>query len=337
MFRPGDKVGVYPVVNADQTVIIIWDAATKTQHFIRRASFKSEGDNFGFIIPSPQQPTLAEAGNDAFPYLFKLTEPETIKRRASSGMNCSCGKGDSKSAVDFGSKAAPEVRVLEEKVLAGFKAAVLEATSANALVKWLKDNDYAYSPEIEAWAKPYIPAWKFTALKVVKPTDAREQDRVSASALRLSFKTDRPLFPYREPDYKGATQTLHAQQRLLRIYFLAEARYKGGFPSEAGWSGRAVWADKLSDLDRKQVLELLQLPPDTGPAEWFLTEFEDDWPYRVAPADVYFSRDADQGTFKRPPIIQYVAAPWPTDAAVYAIAAAMVVPLLLRRVRRRKE
>ena len=28
-----------PVVNADQSVIIIWDAATKTQHFIRRASF----------------------------------------------------------------------------------------------------------------------------------------------------------------------------------------------------------------------------------------------------------------------------------------------------------
>src|SRR5262245_26805369 len=65
-FLPGDKVGVYPVVNADQTVIIIWDAVTKTQHFIRRASFKSESDDFGFIIPSPDQPTLSESGNDAF-------------------------------------------------------------------------------------------------------------------------------------------------------------------------------------------------------------------------------------------------------------------------------
>src|SRR5580765_842326 len=28
-----------PVVNADQTVVILWDAANKTQHFIRQASF----------------------------------------------------------------------------------------------------------------------------------------------------------------------------------------------------------------------------------------------------------------------------------------------------------
>ena len=39
------------VVNADQTVIIIWDAANNTQHFIRKASFKSEADDFGFLIP----------------------------------------------------------------------------------------------------------------------------------------------------------------------------------------------------------------------------------------------------------------------------------------------
>ena len=31
-----------PVVNADQTVLILWDEAAKTQHFIRKASFKSE-------------------------------------------------------------------------------------------------------------------------------------------------------------------------------------------------------------------------------------------------------------------------------------------------------
>ena len=63
-----------PVVNADQTVVILWDAATKTEHFIRRASFKSAADDFGFLIPSPTRPDLNESGNDAFPYLEKLTE-----------------------------------------------------------------------------------------------------------------------------------------------------------------------------------------------------------------------------------------------------------------------
>jgi hypothetical protein len=40
-----------PVVNADQTVIILWDAATKTEHFIRQASFQSDADDFAFLVP----------------------------------------------------------------------------------------------------------------------------------------------------------------------------------------------------------------------------------------------------------------------------------------------
>src|SRR6266478_1701884 len=64
-----------PVMNADQTVVILWDAATKTEHFIRQASFQSEADDFGFLVPTPTQPELAESGNEAFPYLLEMTEP----------------------------------------------------------------------------------------------------------------------------------------------------------------------------------------------------------------------------------------------------------------------
>ena len=45
-----------PVVNADQTVIILWDAARKTEHFIRKASFKSDADNFGFLVTKLNRP-----------------------------------------------------------------------------------------------------------------------------------------------------------------------------------------------------------------------------------------------------------------------------------------
>jgi hypothetical protein len=79
----------------------------------------------------------------------------------------------------------------------------------------------------------------------------------------------------------------------------------------------------------------LQLPQTTGPAEWWLTEFEHNWPYRVAPADVYFARDSDQNPIQREPIIQYVSSAWPTDGMAYAVAVLLVLPPLLRRVRRR--
>jgi hypothetical protein len=227
------------------------------------------------------------------------------------------------------------VRVLEEKVVAGFNAAVLEADSAAALVGWLKKNGYAFSPEIEAWAKPYVEGrWKITALKVARGPDGKQDQKVAAAALRITFKTDRPLFPYREPDYKSAVDALNARSRLLRIYFLADARYQGELTKETPWTGKVAWAGKLRAADRKKVLELLKLPEGTGPADWWLTEFEDEWPYRVAPADVYFSRDPDQAEVRRPPIIEYVFSPWQVDVAVYALAVAMVLPPLLRRARR---
>jgi hypothetical protein len=326
-----------PVVNADQTVIILWDAANKMQHFIRQASFKSEADDFGFLVPSPSEPELEESGNDAFPYLLKLTEPEIRKVKRGGGGGCGCFK---MSAPMARNSAEPQVKVLQEKLVAGFHASVLEAKSATALVGWLKENGYAYSPEIEAWAKPYVDdGWKITALKVAKGKDAKEGSdakAVTAGALRISFKTDRPLFPYREPDTKSAADALGAKKRLLRIYFIAEARYDGELTKETPWTGKVAWSAKLKADDRKKTLELLKLPENTGPAEWWLTEFEDEWPYRVAPADVYFARSVHQSELKREPIVQFVAASYPMDGATYALVAVMAFVPLWSRFRGRR-
>jgi hypothetical protein len=325
---PAPPFGV-PAVNADQTVIIIWDAATKTEHFIRKASFKSDADDFGFLIPSPSQPELNESGNEAFPFLEKLTEPRIhYLPRLTCPFACA--------SAPVGLCASPEVRVLEEKMVAGFHASVLEASSGDALVDWLKVHGYAFSPEVKAWAQPYIDAgWKITALKVAKTQDGKIDRTVSASSLRMSFKSDRPLFPYREPDSTNSAKILGAQDRLLRIFFLAETKYAGELTKDVPWTGKIVWANKLQQADWKRTLELLHLPLNTGPAECWLTEFEDHWPYRVMPADVYFSPAHDQKTVNRPD--QWVRAKtyWPTDAMVYAIAAVVFVPSLVRVVRRK--
>jgi hypothetical protein len=321
-----------PAVNADQSVIILWDGARKTQHFIRKASFKSEGDDFGFLVPSPTQPELAESGNDAFPALEKLTEPPvTTVWQPRMPLGCCAAPGLS---ADAGRRSPPPVRVLEEKLVAGFNAVVLEADSAAALTGWLKTHGYTYSPEVAAWARPYVEAgWKITALKVAKGDGEKDKKTVSAAALRMSFKTDRPLFPYREPDPTKASAALEAKERLLRIYFIAEAKYQGELTKRSPWTGKVAWAGKVAAKDRRRILELLKLPPTTGPAQWWLTEFEDNWPYRPAPADVYFSRSRDQKAVKREPIIQYVSARFPADVTVYAICAALLLVPLVRLTR----
>ena len=329
---PAGRLG-QPVVNADQTVLLLWDPATKTEHFVRQASFKSEGDDFGFLVPSPGKPELAESGDEAFPYLRKLTEPEVLKGPAGGGnIGCSCGAAMRQEKLAAG---VAHVTVLEEKRVAGFNASVLEANDTDALVGWLKDHGYAYSPEVKAWAAPYVEAgWKVTALKVAKGKEAAADKTVGAASLRLSFKTDRPLFPYREPDPKGQAAQLGASHRLLRIYFVADARYQGELTKEIPWTGKVAWSGKISPEDRKRLLGGLKLPETTGPSEWWLTEFEDDWPYRAAPADVYFARDTDQAPVKRPPVYARAPSSWPTDMTGYALAAALFVPPVLRRVRR---
>jgi hypothetical protein len=318
-------------VNADQTVIIIWDKDTQTQHFIRQASFKSDGNDLGFLVPSPTQPELSESGNEAFPHLGKLTEPETIKQSRPLNLGCGCSTMSSRNL----SEPMPGgVNVLDEKRVAGFNASVLEATSADALVKWLNEHGYAFSPEVQAWAKPYIDAgWKITALRVAKDPGTTDRQSVSAAALRMSFRTDRPLFPYREPDPKDQLAALDVKKRLLRIYFIGEARYRGEFTPDKPWTGEVAWADKISAADRTKLLEMFHLPPTTGPVQWWLTEFEDNWPYRAAPADVAFVRDKEQGVVHRPPTIQYVSASFPFDITAIALATVLFVPPLVRRVR----
>jgi len=292
------------VVNADQTVIMLWDEAQQEQHFIRQANFKTDAPDVGFIVPSPSRPQLASAGNQAFQRLEQITAPR-VKQGFSMPLGCSA----SVSTGSFGSS----VRVIEEKRVAGYDATVLTSRSGTDLVNWLKANGYAYSPEVADWAQPYLGGdWHFTALKVAKDGGA---DEIRAAALRISFRTGRPLFPYREPASTAAAQKLGAPDRLLRIYFISDARYRAEIAGRP-WSGRVVWSGDVS-AHSHWLLDELQLPAATLPGTWWLTEFEDRWPYAQAAGDVHFSRDHSQKRLERPAVTAQVS----HDAAFIALLA----------------
>jgi len=275
------------VVNADQTVLMIWNPETKLQHFIRQASFKSDANDVGFLVPSPAKPELAESSNKAFQTLANITAPPP-------------SKSDSR-FVPLGNLPRPgAVRVVEQKRVAGYDATVLQADTAEALVDWLKQNGYSYSPEVAAWAKPYIgEQWYFTALKVAPKEKATEKvSTLESPALRISFTTDKPLFPYREPITTEANKKLDIDSRVLRIYFLADQEYTGALGPQAKWSGKTKWSNKLSDGQVKQLMEELKLPLKDAPANPWLTEFVDNWQYNVATSDLYFSPAERKTSFK---------------------------------------
>ena len=307
------------VVNADQTVIMVWDAAEKTEHFIRQASFKSDADDVGFIVPTPSRPQLEESGDAAFSTLRRITAPRQKSDKFVFPGGCSA------TPDAYGSS----VTVIEEKRVAGFDATVLTATTGADLAAWLRDHGYSYSPQVAAWAHPYVAGgWMMVALKVAKPKDGRSQPDLRAAALRLSFKTDRPLFPYREPESTVAAHRLGTSERLLRIYFISDSRYRAAFGNGSPWSGRVVWSGDIT-AHRFRLLLDLKLPAGAGPTHWWLTAFEDHWPYAPAAGDVYFARDPSEG------VVQRASGPvhYHCDVALAAFLAAAALRPFRRRSR----
>ena len=317
---PGETVAI-----ADESAIILWNAAAKTQHFIRRASFNTAAKDFGFLVPSPGRPTLAESDDAAFELLAKITAPRVETRpRPSTGCSCSGAKGPG----PIGG-----VNVLEEKRIAGYDAAVLEADDSKALADWLKEHGYQSSPAITDWLRPYVEkGWKITAFKIAK--DAPGKPRVATSAVRMSFRAERPFFPYREPAGQGGEPGKSG--RLLRVFFLADYKARGVLgESDNAWPGRVVWANRLKGEQRADLLRLLKVPGEELPETPWLTEFEDSSSPRPGKQDVFFGPAGDDTPVERQPQIQYVSGPPAVCLMSCALAAYLLAGHWLIRYRRR--
>lgn len=285
---------------AEESAIIFWDAAQRIQHFIRRATFKTEAKDFGFLVPTPTAPTLSEAENAAFSLLARVTAPEIINRTETRYVfQFPFLMPGSKSLSDdarYVGAPAP-VQVLHEQTVAGYDAAILQASDANALKAWLEKNGYPTSPDLEEWLKFYIEnRWTITAFKVSK-----DGNQGSNSAVHMTFKTDKPFYPYREP--AGQRKGGKLKSRLLRVYFLAEERYAGKIGTSTEWPGNSVWSDKIEN-NAKALGEMLKLSP-LATTPW-LTEFEDKSSPRPGTDEIYFAPASDKAVVHRPPVINVI-------------------------------
>jgi hypothetical protein len=284
-----------------EEALIIWDEAAQRQHFIRRALVETDAKDFGFLVPTPGKPELAEVDGRAFEELAEIT---TLAART----------------------APVAITVLEQKIVAGYDAAVLEAADAGALDGWLKAHGYPSSPELMEWLKPYIAhKWKITAFKVAAGTS-----KVATGAVRMSFQTPRPFFPYREPVAAGK-----ARERLLRVYFLADARFRGVIGDYEPWPGVVVWSNTIDQAALAQLLKEARLPPLAGGGGRRLTEFEDRSSPRPVGGELFFERAADQSTLARSPGYRYAG----TSGTIIAFLAFAILAIIggiwffMRRIR----
>src|SRR5438874_1664705 len=71
-----------------ETAVIVWDAKAKVEHFVRSASFASTSAEFGFLVPTPGRPEVAEADPAVYGALAKVTAPRTEVRTTTRVTGC---------------------------------------------------------------------------------------------------------------------------------------------------------------------------------------------------------------------------------------------------------
>ncbi|MFK7987204.1 MAG: DUF2330 domain-containing protein [Sandaracinaceae bacterium] len=212
-----------PVRITGEEALIVWDPEQRTEHFIRRAGFAGATSDFGFLVPTPSQPTLHEADAQVFTRLFRLyRRPRPVRRSRTRSRLRSAEVDD------------PWVHVVERRTVAGLDTSVLAANDAGALNGWLGEHGYPSSAGLQRWLERYVAeGWFVTAFRY-DPADTVGAG-FGSEAIRMTFQTDRPLFPYSEPRTR-------APARPFRVSVIAPTRMRARL-GRRRWRARVGYAD----------------------------------------------------------------------------------------------
>ena len=177
------------VLQPGQKVFITWDPEKKIETFTVQPKFDGNALDFGMVIPTPSQPKLHEMPRDFFTALavfsiLKYREMASSKLLPAAGGNGWGGAymgmyggayggyggfGYGGGMGYYGFQAPPKpppVKIVETGLVGSLDYKILEATRADELFKWLKDNKYSYSGD-EATLNFYVQKkWYFTVMKI---------------------------------------------------------------------------------------------------------------------------------------------------------------------------
>lgn len=260
-----------------QQNVIVWDAKTKTEHFIRQAAFETEAKDFGFIVASPTLPKVSEVEN----YLLSVVramDPAVQEQNSDFAT-----KGTDAAAA--GSAPTAEVEVLQVEDAGTYTITTLKASDSASLEAWLKSNKYSVPPDIQEWIDGYIAKkWLFSAFKF-KTDRVDRMDKLPC----LTFKTDEPFAPYRVPK-SNRTKT-----ESLDIFFISDQPY-GGFVQDRR-QDIDKWCARVQG-DHSTSISMNFENRTFIPKGWVATYMKADFPTN-APDDMVF-RPVDKEVYEGP-------------------------------------
>ncbi|MBL7647034.1 MAG: DUF2330 domain-containing protein [Candidatus Hydrogenedentes bacterium] len=187
------------------------------EDLILQVKYEGEGDEFAWLVPLPARPevTVAEEG------LFEEIEAY-VAERSKWKVYYDPPRYLSRGMLGGGRIGAAEeaVTVHEFKRVGVYEIAVLEADSAEDLLRWCKDHGYHVNTKAREVLKSYVDkGWIFTAMRIHPEASGRKADR------GLSRGTIQPVhftFPTHEAVYPLRISSINEGATNVELYLLAK-------------------------------------------------------------------------------------------------------------------
>ena len=279
------------ILQPAQKAFLSWDPVEKIETFTVQPKFEGNALDFGMVIPTPSQPKLHEMPRDFFKHLAvytimkkrefphsKLLPVERFQRGLAFGapsaslarLSDKDGKEDKK----------PSVIVLEAGVVGSLDYKIIEASRADDLFQWLKDNKYSYSGD-EATLNYYVQKkWLFTVMKIDTMQMKRNKDGTFAGEVtptRFQFASEKLIYPLKitQISVKDKTEALFYVQAPTKIDLQGDFSYQytwipmlqagsgctpGGLPGRGEQWLKAFQGQIPGLLQRAQALDFRFVP-----------------------------------------------------------------------------
>ncbi len=238
------------ILQPAQKAFLTWDPSEKVETFTVQPKFEGNALDFGMVIPTPSQPKLHEMPRDFFKHLAVYS---IMKRREFphskllpvhyppfggiiGGKRLQEAGAESQKAERNAKK--PTVVVLEAGVVGSLDYKIIEASRADDLFKWLKDNKYSYSGD-EATLNHYVQKkWLFTVMKIDTMQMKRNKDGTfvgEVTPTRFQFTSEKLVYPLKitQISVKDKTEAL----------FYVQAPYKVDLPGDNSY--QYTWVPML--------------------------------------------------------------------------------------------
>lgn len=277
-------------------------------------------------VPAAAKVELGETG--VFDRLNRMTRPKIVVRKTYWPFRDLGIMGSGRDSAGAPTAAGGGVNVREQMVLGPFQVARLEGTSGSAVTDWLSTNGYVVPATLAENLTPYLSEdWEIVAVKLA-PKQPGERMSGATPPLRLTFASDRIVYPMRLS--KGATT-----QQTVTVYVAAAHRVDATKLPDPDVTPELLYAGRVKD--DADAVAIAGDPTVTAPA-YFLTAYSATYtdPSRITD-DFTFERSATDDEYQR---VEYVTRNdgfWSTLGVLFGgvlllgVGAAVIARILARR------